>query len=294
VIMEALLAWSLPAVLVVVMFGLGLSIEVSNLSRLWRERGLVAQVLLIQLLLLPLVSLGLVIQAHLHGMTAVGVMLIASAPGGPGANLFSRAFRGDVELSIALTAISTLTAALTVPMVMVLALNQFDTSDATSAGDVALTYAIVFVAMLLGALARRTRPAFAERSDLVVRAVAPVLLVALAILVLIAHGPVSLETAGKVVAAVVLLGISSFVVGFAVPRLGGIPETTSIAAGFVVGFSNATLAIYVAVVVLGSVQAAVPAAVYGLAMFGFAAAWGLVLTRVIEPRRRAANSEAPR
>ena len=73
--------------------------------------------------------------------------------------------------------------------------------------------------------------------------------------------------------------VCSLAVGFVVPRLLGIGRTQSIASSFEIGIHNSTLAIAVAVSVLGSVELAVPAAVYGVLMFPVAAVFGWAITR---------------
>ena len=85
----------------------------------------------------------------------------------------------------------------------------------------------------------------------------------------------------KVGVVVAIFCAISLAVGFFVPRLFGVTARQAIACSFEIGVHNATLAIFIAVEVLDSVEMSIPAAVYGLVMLAMAAVWGFVLTRYV-------------
>ena len=85
--------------------------------------------LICQLLLLPAICFGLVLAFRLPPVLAVGMMLLAASPGGTTANLYSHLFRGDVALNISLTAINSVIAVLTLPLIVNFAIGYFMAGD---------------------------------------------------------------------------------------------------------------------------------------------------------------------
>ena len=162
----------LPVALAVVMFGLGLSLTVEDFVRVRRHPAAVVVALVCQLVLLPAVCFGLVLLFGLPPLLAVGMMLLAASPGGTTANLFSHVFRGDVALNITLTAVNSVLAVVTLPLVANFAIGHF-----TTGGDgldlqfdkVVQVFAIVLIPVVLGMLVRRRSPGFADRMDRPVR-----------------------------------------------------------------------------------------------------------------------------
>ncbi|MFD0201599.1 MULTISPECIES: bile acid:sodium symporter family protein [Saccharothrix] len=279
---SALTSVGLPIALAVVMFGLGLSLTVADFARIAREPRAVAVALATQLVLLPLVCFGLVVVLGLNPVLAVGMMLLAASPGGTTANLFSHLFRGDVALNITLTAVNSVLAVITLPLVVNFALDHFEPSTEGAVGlefgKVAQVFAIVLVPVVLGMLVRRWSAVFADRADKPVRIFSAVVLVAVIAGTIVAES----ENIGGYLAdiglATVVFCACSLAAGYLVPRLAKVGERQAVASAFEVGVHNSTLAITVAVTVLGSEQLAVPAAVYGVVMFPLAAAAGFLVT----------------
>jgi len=283
---SALSTVGLPVALGVIMFGLGLSLTVVDFARVRRSPRAVTIALVCQLVVLPVVCFGLVLALDLSPVLAVGMMLLAASPGGSTANLFSHLFHGDVALNITLTAINSIVAIISLPIVTNLAMVYFDLGDEVSLQyrKVLEVFAVVLVPVALGMLVRAKRPDFADRMDKPVRIGSAVLLfIIIAGIVADQRSNIG-DYAASVGLVVTLFCIASLVVGYVVPKWAGVTDRQAVACSFEIGVHNATLAIYVAVEVLDSVELSVPAAVYGLVMFVVAAAWGLVLTRWVLPR----------
>lgn len=276
----------LPIALGVIMFGLGLSLTVADFARVRRSPRVVIVALVCQLLILPLVCFGLVLALDLPPTLAVGMLLLAASPGGSTANLFSHLFRGDVALNISLTAINSVVALASLPIVTNLALGYFGLGDEVTLQyrKVIEVFAVVLVPVVLGMAVRARRPDFAARMDRPVRVASALLLLALIVGIVADQREDVAEYATSVGLAVALFCAISLVVGYLVPLWTGAEERQAVACSFEIGIHNATLAIYVAVEVLDSVALSVPAAVYGLVMFAMAAGWGVVLTRWVQPR----------
>ncbi|NKX87556.1 bile acid:sodium symporter family protein [Nocardia coubleae] len=281
----------LPIALVVVMLGLGLTLTPDDFRRVVRHPKAAAVALVCQLVVLPLICVLLVLAFGLTGVLAVGMMLLVASPGGTSANLFSHLAGGDVALNIMLTAINSVIAAFTMPIVITLSVAAFMDGDASvglQPAKLVQVIVIVLVPVAVGMWIRHARPAFADRMG------KPVKLGSMVVLVMAVGVAVGSEfdtlraNFGKLGAITVLLSVLSLAVGYYVPRWFGVDIRQAIASSMEIGIHNATLAIAVAVSALGSEAMAVPAATYGIVMGGPAAVAAFLLAR-----RSRAVSDAP-
>jgi bile acid:Na+ symporter, BASS family len=278
---SALTTVALPLALGIIMFGLGLSLTPADFRRVAAAPKAVAVALGCQLVLLPLICFGLVKLLDLPPLLAVGMMLLAASPGGTSANLFSHLFRGDVALNVTLTAINSIVAIISLPLITNFAINHYNLDDTVSLqfGKVVEVFAIVLVPVLLGMLVRAKATTFAARMDKPVRIGSAVILAVLVLGVLVDQREDAAGYLADVGLAAALFCAISLVTGYVVPRAAGVREAQAVASSMEIGVHNATLAIYVAVEVLDTTEISIPAAVYSIFMFVFAALWGLVLTK---------------
>jgi bile acid:Na+ symporter, BASS family len=291
---SALTSVGLPAALALVMLGLGLSLTVADFGRVRRQPRAVVIALALQVVALPAVAFGLVWLFGLSEILAVGMILLAASPGGTTANLFSHLFRGDVALNITLTAVNSLLAVATLPLITNLAIQWFHGEDAGTLGlqfdKTVQVFAIVLVPVAIGMLIRRAAPTFADRMDKPARILSAVVLALVIVGTMLAERENIVDYLRQVGGVTLLFCLLSLAAGFVVPRLLGVEHRQAIASAFEIGVHNATLAIAVAVGVLGVVELAVPAAVYGVVMFPVAALFGWAMTRLTTP---AADEAAP-
>ena len=273
----------LPLALAIVMFGLGLSLTWDDFARIRRQPRPVLIALTCQLVLLPAVCFGLVLAFGLPPMLAVGMMLLAASPGGTTANLYSHLFRGDVALNITLTAINSVIAVVSLPLVTNLAIDYFRPVDGASVGlqvgKVLQVFAIVLVPVVLGMVVRRASPAFAARMDRPVRLLSILVLVGVILGTVLAERDNLVAYLSAVGPICALFCAASLGIGYGVPRLLGVERRQAVASGFEIGIHNSTLAMAIAISVLGSVELAVPAAVYAVLMFPLAAVFGWAIAR---------------
>jgi BASS family bile acid:Na+ symporter len=234
------------------------------------------------------VCFGLVLAAGLEPVLAVGMVLLAASPGGTTANLFSHLFRGDVALNVSLTAVNSLLAVVTLPLVTNLAVAVFDPPGAGGIGlqfgKTVTVFAIVLVPVALGMLVRRSSPAFADRMDRPVRVLSAVVLALVIVGTVLAEREDVAGYLREVGLVALAFCVLSLLLGFAVPRAVGVGHRQAVACAFEIGVHNSTLAIAIAVGVLGSVELAVPAAVYGVLMFPVATLVGWAITRSARSR----------
>lgn len=285
---SALTTVALPLALGIIMLGLGLSLTPEDFRRVGRSPKPVVVALTCQLVLLPIVCFGLVLIFDLPALLGIGMMLLAASPGGTSANLYSHLFRGDVALNVSLTAINSVIAVVTLPLIANLTIAYFDLSDEVGLqfGKVVEVFAIVLLPVALGMVIRAKAPGFAARMDKPVRIASAVILAVLVLAILLREADNVLDYMAQVGLVAAIFCALSLVTGYVVPKAMGIRDEQAIASSMEIGVHNGTLAIYVAVEVLDRVQASVPPAVYSIIMFVFAALWGKVITR-----NRAADQE---
>jgi len=282
----------LPVALAIVMLGLGLGLTVADFRRVAAYPLLVLITLGCQIILLPAICFGLVVAFDLRPELAVGMMLLAASPGGTTANLYSHLFGGHVAVNVTLTAVNSVLAVVTLPLVVNLSSSHF-LGDAASVGlqfdKVLQVFAIVLVPVAVGMAVRARFPDVADRLG------KPVKILSVVVLVAVIVGAVVKERANladyfiAVGAIVLIFNLISLAIGYGAPRLAGMGKPESIAAGMEIGIHNSTLAIAIAISpsLLNSTQIAIPAAVYGIAMFFTAAAFGFLVSR----RKAAADTD---
>ena len=259
----------LPLALALVMFGLGLTLTVDDFARVLRYPKAAAVALVCQMVVLPAICLGLVYLYRLEGALAVGVMLLVASPGGPSANLFSHIAGGNVALNITLTAINSIIAVFTLPLVVTLAFTLFMDDDATIGlrpDKFIQVFAIVLVPVVLGMWVHRRFTAWAERMRKNVKIVSAVVLLLVVVAAVGREFDTLTENIGKLATLSLLLSTLSFVIGYTVPRLFRVQADQAIASAMEIGIHNGALAIAVASSVLHNSQMAVPPAVYGVLM----------------------------
>ena len=276
----------LPLALGVIMFGLGLGLTIADFRRVASYRRAILIGLGLQVLVLPWAAFGLALAFGLPPALAVGLMLLAASPGGATANIYSHLARGDVALNITLTAINSVLCLLTLPLILDLSLGyffgagQYVPPPVRKVVEVAL---IIVLPVAIGMLVRARAPHFAARAE------KPLRLLSVLVLALLVAAAVAQEwrTLAAHFAAVGLaclaFNLISMGAGYGAPLLLKLPRRQAIAIAMEIGIHNGTLAIFIALNVLGSAAISVPAAIYSLMMFVTAAVFAFAVSRRGEP-----------
>ena len=273
---------ALPIALGIIMFGLGLSLRPADFARVAKHPKAVIIALACQLIVLPAICLGLVVLFRLPPILAVGMMLLAAAPGGTTANLYSHLFRGDVALNITLTAVNSVIAVFTLPFITNFAIGLFMPGEdglGLEFSKAVEVFLIVLGPVVLGMLVRWWKPKFADAMDRPVRIASMIILAIVIVGAVVANRDILLANVGKLAGITVLFCALSLTIGFFIPRLFRVERTQAVASSFEIGIHNATLAIVIAQSVLGSLELSLPAAVYGVLMFFVALLFGLLVAR---------------
>lgn len=272
----------LIAALALIMFGLGLSLTVGDFRRLLGHPKTVLLALALQALALPALCYGLVVLLDVPSVFAIGLMLLAASPGGVSANLFSHLFGGNVAMNISLTAINTLLSIVTLPLIANFAIASFSQSGQVvpmQTAKVMEVIGIVLVPVAIGMAVKRIAPGFAARTDKPMKVFSMAVLAALALIAFAKEWDALTGSFAAIGLAVVLFNAASLGLGYYVPRIAGLDKPNAVAIGYEIGIHNSTLAIFVAVSVLGDFQLMVPAAIYSISMYVLATAFGVLVLR---------------
>ena len=281
----------LPALLFIalglVMFGLGLSLTVGDFTRLLHHPRAVVLALVLQVLVLPSACYALIVLLGVAPLYAVGLMLLAASPGGVSANLFSHLFGGNVAMNISLTAINTVLSIVSLPLITNWAINTFAHTGQVvplQFGKVVEVIIIVLVPVVLGMAVHRRAPAFSARMEKPMKIFSAVVLAAFALIAIAKEWTALVESFAGIGPAVLLFNAISLASGYYLSRAAGLDKSMATAISFEIGIHNSTLAIFIALSVLGNFQLALPAAIYSVSMYILATLFGgLVLRRGAQP-----------
>ena len=269
----------LPASLGIIMLGLGMTLHPSDFARILRQPKPVLIGLGVQMLLLTAVCFGLCLLLKLPPELAVGMMLLAAAPGGASANIYSHLAGGDVALNITLTAVNSLLCLLSLPLIVGFSLAYFMAADQAVPppfGKIIEVGLIILVPVALGMGIRRSWPQLSDRVEKPLRLFSVLLLALLVVLTMVQQWRLLAEYAAIIGLACVLFNVLSLLIGYAVPLALKLPRRQAIAIAMEIGIHNGTLALFIAFTVLDNSVMAVPAAFYSISMFitaGLFAAW---------------------
>ena len=273
----------LPLALAFIMLALGLGLTFDDFGRVVRRPRDFAVGALSQIVLLPAVAFVLASVWPMAPELALGLMIIAAAPGGATSNILTAFARGDVALSISLTAVISLVSVITIPVIVVFAYGQFigeqAGKDISVAGAALGVFLIVAVPVLIGLVLRRFAESFALQFEPVARKVSAVLFV------LVLAGAIYDQRANIVPyfaqagPVTLVLNLLMMTIAWLLARLLASGPTQRTAIAIECGLQNGTLAVAVAVLLFGGGLAIVPAATYSLIMFATALIYIAVLRR---------------
>lgn len=272
----------LPLALAIIMVGLGLELTLKDFARVGKHPKAVLVALSCQLILLTSIAFALCKLLALPPLLSVGLMLLAASPGGSTANLFSYLFKGDLALNISLTAINSVIAAFTLPFIVNLSISHFmqDSQQITlQFSKILQVFSIIIIPVCIGMLIRHYSPRLTEKLNKPLRIFAVVFLILIIVGAIAAERQNIGEYISQVGMATALFCICSLSIGYFVPRLFGINSAQARACAFEIGIHNSTLAMTIALTVLMSTAIAMPAAVYSIFMYIFAALFGLLLNK---------------
>ena len=259
-----------PFALALIMFGLGLGLTTTDFSRVIKNPKDFFVGFFSQLILLPIVALGLVFLLNLPTTIAVGLMIIAAAPGGVTSNILTKFANGDVALSVTLTAVTSLVSILTVPFVVINSANIIGVSISSdiSIANVALKMALVVtVPVLFGMIIRKLFTNFILSKINLIDKLSGILFVIVFAAIYIEERNNILDYILQSGLAVLILNIVMMTLAFLIAKkyASGISQQKCIAIEG--GLQNGTVAVFVATLIFDDVAFVVPTAAYALIQY---------------------------
>ena len=261
----------LPLALAFIMFTLGLGLSVKDFSNVFKKPKNFLIGLVSQLIFLPIVGLILVIIWPLPIEIAIGVMLIAAAPGGVTSNILTYFARGDVALSVSLTAVMSLLSAISVPIVLAISIGLIgDTSlpESISLTGIALSmFLIVTLPVLLGMGVRSFLNSLTLKIEKSARFISTLLFVLVLLGAILAERENVVSYFAETGLVVLTLNLLMMIIAFYWSGFFGTGMSQKKAIAIECGLQNGTLAIFVGTSLFGGGLYIIPAATYSLIMY---------------------------
>ena len=261
----------LPLALAFIMFTLGLGLSVSDFSNVFRKPKNFLIGLISQLIFLPIVGLTLVIIWPLPIEIAIGVMLIAAAPGGVTSNILTFFAKGDIALSVSLTAVMSLLSAVSFPIVLAISIGLIGDSslpDSISLTGIAMSmFLIVTLPVLLGMGVRSFLNSLTLKIEKSARFISTLLFVLVLVGAILAERENVVSYFAQTGLVVLTLNILMMLIAFYWSGFFGMGIAQKKAIAIECGLQNGTLAIFVGTSLFGGGLYIIPAATYSLVMY---------------------------
>ena len=262
----------LPISLAIIMFGMGLTLVVGDFARLFTYPKAVIVGLCNQLIFLPLIGFSIIVLFDLSSSMAIGIMILALCPGGPTSNLITQVSRGNIGLSVTLTALASLITVFTIPIILSKAITYFtgETGVVIELPIVQTMLQILIITVIpvsIGMVIRKKNEGFALRMERPMRTASTVLFVIIFLLVMIANKDLIVQAMKEVGLATLLLNLSTMALGYITARAFRIKGKSQISITIESGIQNGTLAFVIATTILNNVEMGLPTGAYSIWMF---------------------------
>ena len=261
----------LPLALAFIMFALGLGLTGADFLRVLKQPKNFLVGAISQIILLPIIAFILIKIWPISPELAIGVMIIAAAPGGVTSNILTSFAKGDVALSISLTAIISLLSVITVPFIIITSLNILDLNNVfqnISLTNMALSmFLIVTLPVILGMIIKKILSNFALSFEPIAKKISIFLFVLVLIGAILAERNNVIAYFAQAGLITLVLNVVMMIVAFYVAQLLGSGVAQKKCIAIECGLQNGTLAIFVATTLFGGGVYLIPAATYSLIMF---------------------------
>ena len=261
----------IPLALFVIMLGMGLTLVVNDFKRIFKFPKAVTIGLVNQLVILPIFGFILAISMPLAPELAVGIMLLVVCPGGTTSNLFTHIGKGDVALSVTLTAIASVITVFTAPFIVSYSLKYLMGEGSEFVLPVGKTMGIlIFLTIIpvgLGMIIRRFAPHFSDRVQPMVKIFGIAFLFGLVVFLCYQQRDIIVEAFLVTGPVSLLLNVSTMALGYYSARRLQLNNAQSISITLEVGLQNSGLAMTMALGILQNYQMSIVPAIYTLIMF---------------------------
>ena len=259
-----------PICLVLIMLGLGLGLSLKDFTRVLRTPKDFFVGFFSQLLILPIVALGIALILDLSAPIAVGLMIIAAAPGGVTSNVLTKFADGDVALSISLTAIVSLISIISVPFVVINSaefLGVVVSKDISMIGIALKMALVVTVPVIIGMIIRGFAENFISSKINIINKLTGWLFIIVFAAIWIEEKNNVLNYLAQAGLAVLILNVTMMLIAYFIAKkfVSGIAQQKCIA--LECGLQNGTLAVFVATLMFDDIAYVIPTAAYALTMY---------------------------
>jgi len=274
----------LPLALAFIMFALGLGLTGADFLRVLKQPKDFLVGAISQIILLPIIAFILIKIWPISPELAIGIMIIAAAPGGVTSNILTSFAKGDVALSVSLTAIISLLSVITVPFIIITSLNLLDLNNVSqkiSLTNMALSmFLIVTLPVILGMIIKKILSNFVLSFEPIAKKISIFLFVLVLIGAILAERNNVIAYFAQAGLITLVLNVVMMIVAFYVAQLLGSGVAQKKCIAIECGLQNGTLAIFVATTLFGGGVYLIPAATYSLIMFATSLIFVFIIKKI--------------
>ena len=273
-----------PIALALIMLTLGLGLTTSDFTRVIKQPKDFLIGLICQVILLPIIAFVLIKILNVQPALALGVMIIAAAPGGVTSNILTKFANGDVALSVSLTAIISLLSILTVPFIVIKSADLLDinylSKEISMSGISIKMFLVVTLPVVIGMLIRKFAQDFIIKSTALIEKISLTLFIIVFISIWLEEWDNIIMYISRAGVITLILNVTMMVLGFYVAKIfaSGIEQRKCIS--LECGLQNGTLAVFVSTQIFDDIIYLIPTASYALIMFVTSIIFVLLLKKI--------------
>ena len=260
-----------PIALALIMLGLGMSLTIQDFVRVVKIPKDFLVGFICQLVLLPIIALSIALLLNLPAELAVGLMLIACAPGGVTSNVLTKFAQGDVALSITLTAVVSLISIISVPFIMFTSINFFEigvVKEISMTGIALKMFLVVTVPVIIGMLIKHFAKNFIDKQASLIQKISVILFMLVFAAIYIEEWDNIISYIVNAGLVVLILNLTMMILGFYIAKYFASGVTQQRCISIECGLQNGTLALFIGTQMFGEniTTFIVPTAAYALIM----------------------------
>ena len=273
-----------PIALALIMLTLGLGLTTSDFTRVIKQPKDFLIGLICQVILLPIIAFVLIKLLNVQPALALGVMIIAAAPGGVTSNILTKFANGDVALSVSLTAIISLLSILTVPFIVIKSADLLDinylSKEISMSGISIKMFLVVTLPVVIGMLIRKFAQDFIIKRTALIEKISLTLFMIVFISIWLEEWDNIIMYISRAGVITLILNVTMMVLGFYVAKIfaSGIEQRKCIS--LECGLQNGTLAVFVSTQIFDDIIYLIPTASYALIMFVTSIIFVLLLKKI--------------
>mgnify|MGYP006085180547 FL=1 len=260
-----------PIALALIMLALGLGLSLENFTNIVKQPRDFLVGLICQLILLPIIAFILIKILNTSPELAIGVMIIAAAPGGVTSNVLTKFANGDVALSVSLTAVISLVSIITVPFIVFKSADllniNYQSAEISMIGISMKMFLVVTFPVFIGMLIRKFATNFISSKEQLIQRISVFLFALVFLAILIEEKENIIPYLAEAGLITLILNLTMMILGFYIAKkfASGIAQRKCIS--LECGLQNGTLAIFVSTQIFDNSAYLVPTATYALIMF---------------------------